>query len=239
MSKRFEELDWQPTPLGDISLRRRRDPATHTDVFEVKLDDDYLMSSLFTVAEVEVARMALDGLTGSELTVVVGGLGLGYTALTVLEDPRVQELLVVERLGPVIDWHRRALVPAGRVLSADPRCRLVEGDFFTMAADGALDAAVPRRRFSAIVVDIDHSPRHLLHPSHSSLYDVAGTRSLADQLEPDGVFALWSNDPPDTEYRDTLSVAFRTVDVEVVRFTHPLQDKEGTNTVYLAQAPLR
>ena len=56
---RFEELDWRPTPMGEISLRRRRDPLTGTDVFEVKLDDDFLMSSLFTAAEVELARLAL------------------------------------------------------------------------------------------------------------------------------------------------------------------------------------
>lgn len=237
MSRRFEELDWQATPLGAISLRRRRDPSTAIDVYEVKLDDDYLMSSAFTVAEIEVAQMALDSLSGSELTVVVGGLGLGYTAVTVLEDPRVRELLVVERLGPVIDWHRRELVPAGKVLSQDPRCQLIEGDFFTMTAAGTLDGATPNRRFSAIVVDIDHSPRHLLHPSHGSLYDAAGSQSLADQLEPDGVFALWSNDPPDATYSAVLAGAFHDVDVEVVTFANPLQGKEATNTVYLARSP--
>ena len=91
MSARFEELDWRETPMGVISLRRRHDPLFDKDVYEVKLDDDYLMSSLFTVAEVEVARLALAALPAgrdARYDVVVGGLGLGYTAQAVLDSPR-------------------------------------------------------------------------------------------------------------------------------------------------------
>lgn len=59
MSVRFEEIDWRTTPMGEISLRRRRDPASGEDVYEVKLDDEYLMSSLFTAGEVELTRLGL------------------------------------------------------------------------------------------------------------------------------------------------------------------------------------
>ena len=78
MSLRFEELDWRPTPIGEVSLRRR-DPGNCIDIFEVKLGDEFLMSSLFTVAEIELARLAPDRLHGSDLDVAVGGLGLGFT----------------------------------------------------------------------------------------------------------------------------------------------------------------
>ena len=54
------------------------------------------MSSLFTEAEIQLAKLGLDGLEGDELDVVVGGLGLGYTALAALENPRVRSLIVVE-----------------------------------------------------------------------------------------------------------------------------------------------
>ena len=84
MVPRFEELDWSATPIGEVSLRRRRDVVTGEDVFEVKLGDEFLMSSLFTVAEVELARLALARLPGSRLDVVVGWLGLGFTAQAVL-----------------------------------------------------------------------------------------------------------------------------------------------------------
>ena len=114
-------------------------------------------------------------LPSSGLDVAVGGLGLGFTAVEVLADPRVRSLVVVERLGEVIEWHQRALIPAGATLVADERCRLVQGDFFAMVAGDGLDPAEPGRLFHAIVVDIDHSPTHLLAPGHAGFYDVAGT----------------------------------------------------------------
>lgn len=237
MSARFEELGWEETPIGAISLWRRRNPADGTDVFEVKLGDDYLMSSLWTVAEVELARLGLAAVDGAGLDVVVGGLGLGYTAQTVLDDARVASLVVVEALAPVIDWHERGLVPVSVSAGSDPRCRLVRGDFFARVEHGSLDPEDPDRRFHAIVVDIDHSPRHLLAASHAGFYDAAGTRRLAQLLHPGGVFALWSNDPPDSAYEAVLAEVFREVSATVVAFPNPLQGRDSTNTVYVAKAP--
>ena len=237
MATRFEELDWQQTSMGEVSLRRRRDPITGQDVFEVKLDDDFLMSSMFVEAEVALAHLALSRLAGASdvtLDVVVGGLGLGYTARAVLQHPEVRSLVVVEALDVVIDWHRRGLVPAAAALTSDPRCRLVPGDFFALAAGPGLDSEQPERRFDAVVVDIDHAPDHLLNPSHAGFYDAAGTLSLAAHLVPGGVFALWSNDPPDDGYLAVLAAVFDDVEAKVVSFPNPLQGRESTNTVYLA-----
>ena len=81
MTGNFQELDFQRTPYGDISLRRRREPrAGNVEVYEVKLGDEFLMSSLFTASEVALAEYGLAALNRAPLTVVVGGLGLGYTA---------------------------------------------------------------------------------------------------------------------------------------------------------------
>jgi hypothetical protein len=126
--RRFAELDAATTPMGPISLRRRWDPTVEHEVYEIKLDDEYLMSSMFTTAEAELARIGLADLPDMPLDVAVGGLGLGYTAHAALADPRVRSLLVIEALEPVIDWHQRHLVPLGANLTSDPRCRLVAGD---------------------------------------------------------------------------------------------------------------
>ena len=237
MSARFEELDWSPTPIGEVSLRRRRDPVTGVDIFEVKLGEEFLMSSLFTVAEIDVARRALARLQGSELVVAVGGLGLGYTAQAVLEDQRVRELVGVEVLEPVIQWHQRGLVPVGPILTADPRCRLVHGDFFAMADGPGFDPDMQGGLFDVVVVDIDHSPKHLLADGSAGFYGVAGTQRLAGHLRPGGVYSLWSNDPPDDAYLAVLSEVFVDVAAEVVSFPNPLQDRLATNTVYLATKP--
>ena len=144
MGRRFEELDWQVTPLGEISLRRRIDPVVNVDVYEVRLGEEYLMSSLFTVAEVELARRGLAAATGSELDVVVGGLGLGYTARAVLADDRVRSVHVLEALPAVIAWQQNRLLPGAAELVDDSRCRLVEGDFFAGVAGSGFGAGSPR-----------------------------------------------------------------------------------------------
>lgn len=233
---RFQELDWRETPLGEVSLRRRWDPVAAQDVYEIKLNDEYLMSSLFTTAETEIARRALDLLPAGPVAVAVGGLGLGYTAQAVLDHASVDSLVVVEALAEVIEWHERGLVPGGARLVGDPRCQLVRGDFFGMLGSaGGLDPANPDRRFHALIVDIDHSPRHLLRPDHGWFYQPAGLRRAAQRLHPGGVFALWSNDPPDEAFTTALAQVFTHVTAEAICFPNPYQDRMATNTIYHAR----
>lgn len=170
-----------------LSQRRRREPVTGAEVYEVKLGEEFLMSSLFTVEEEELARLALARPDGSALRVVVGGLGLGYAAQAVLEDDRVAELVVVDLLEAVIAWHQQGLVPIGPALEADPRCRLVHGDFFAMAAAAGFDPRDPQAEADAILVDIDHSPQHKLAEESSNFYSYEGTRKLAVHLRRGGV----------------------------------------------------
>ena len=103
------------------------------EVFEVKLGDAFLMSSMFHEVEVALADLGLASLDGGPFDVAVGGLGLGYTAVAALKHTTVRSLFVVDALDTVINWHRRGLVPLGSVLTGDPRCRFVHGDFFELA----------------------------------------------------------------------------------------------------------
>lgn len=236
MSALFEELDYRPTPIGALSLRRRKELRHGIDVFEIKLGDEFLMSSLFTASEIALARLGLAALDGDKLSVVVGGLGLGYTAQAVLEHGTVGDLLVVEALEPVIDWHREGLVPLGPVLTGDPRCRFVLGDFFALAAsDAGFDPDAPGRRFDAVLVDIDHSPEALLDARSAAFYSEAGLARLARHLAPGGVFGLWSNDRPDAAFTAWMAAVFADARAEEVTFDNPLQDKPFTQTVYLGK----
>ena len=222
--------------MGVISLRRRLEPSLKVDVYEVKLGDEFLMSSLFTVAEEELARLALAELPGEDLDVVIGGLGLGYTARTVLDDHRVRSLTVVEALTEVIGWHARQLLPDTAGLTTDARTHLVAGDFFALAASEAgFDVRSPGRRYDAILVDIDHSPRHRLAASHGDLYSPQGLRAASRHLRPGGAFALWSDDPPDPDFGAVLAGVFADTSARVVTFANPLTAGESTNTVYLAR----
>jgi spermidine synthase len=236
----FEQLSWDETPMGVLGLRRRTDPTLGAEVYEVKLGDEYLMSSHFTVAEIALATLGLAALEGDGLEVVVGGLGLGYTARAVLEDPRVVSLVVVEALPEVIAWHEQALLPEVAGVASDPRTRFVQADLFAALAGGAgFDPVDPHRRFDAVLIDIDHSPRHVLHPSHAAFYTVDGLRPLVDRLRPGGVFGLWSDDPPDEGFLDVLAEAFAQAAAEVVTFDNPLAGGTSANTIYLARAAVR
>jgi spermidine synthase len=234
MSADFAELDYRQTPLGELILRRRRLLALGgLEIYEVKLGDAFLMSSLFHEVEVALADLGLAPLTGPALDVVVGGLGLGYTAAAALKHPAVRSLLVVEALEPVIEWHRGGLLPLGPRLTSDPRCRLIHGDFFALAESG-FDPVARGRLFDAVLLDIDHSPKNLLHPRHGAFYEMAGLRDLAAQLRAGGVFALWSDDPPDEEFIGVLVCVFATAQAHVVRFANPLLGRESASTVYVA-----
>lgn len=255
MSRHFAELDRRATPMGEISLRRRLHPALQVDIYEVKLGDEHLMSSLFTTAEEELARLGLAALRsgssdtgppdseapevgspgGAPLDVVVGGLGLGYTARAVLEDRRVRSLQVVEALGAVVDWHEQGLVPLGDEITGDPRCRLVEGDFFTLVAGDWLGE--PGSRCHAVLVDIDHTPRHVLDPAHARFYAPDGLRDVAGRLHPGGVFGLWSDDAPDDRFVAALDEVFETSAAHVVTFPNPITGGTASNTVYIATTP--
>ena len=235
MSPAFEELAGRTTQLGDLSLRRRVLPSLSTEVYEVKLGDEFLMSSLFTAAEIELARLGLAAVEGSDLDVVVGGLGLGYTARAVLEDERVGALTVIEALDDVIDWHRQGLLPEVAGLASDPRTRLLHGDFFALAAGAGFDPHGANRRFDAVLVDIDHTPRHHLDAGNAAFYTVEGLEALTRHLRPTGVFALWSDDPPDAAFESDLDAVFAWSRSQVVTFPNPITGGESTNTVYVAR----
>jgi spermidine synthase len=195
------------------------------------------MSSLFTTVEIALANLGLAELGAGPLDVVVGGLGLGYTAVAALEHESVRSLLVVDALEPVIEWHQRGLVPNGARLTRDPRCRFIHADFFALASnpDLGFDPTQPNRRFHAILLDIDHSPQNLLHPRHAAFYTPTGLRALAAQLLPGGIFAMWSDAAPDDAFLAILREVFATAQSQVVTFPNPLLESHSSSTVYVAR----
>ena len=205
------------------------------EVYEVKLGEAFLMSSLFHEVEEALARFALAELQDAQWDVVVGGLGLGYTAAAALEFPEVASLLIIDVLEPVIGWHRQGLVPLGAKLLGDPRTRTVHADFFELArSPGGFDPELPGRQFHAVLLDIDHSPRTLLHSQNAAFYETDGLRAFAAHLHPGGAFALWSDDPPDDEFLEKLGSVFANARAHVVTFSNPLTEAESASTVYVA-----
>ena len=234
----FEELDFNSTPIGDLVLRRRRIPKLgDIDVYEVKLGDDFLMSSLFHEAEHQLAKLGLNLMERDDLDVVVGGLGLGYTAVAALEDPRVSSLVVIEYLAPVIEWHQSGLVPLGETLALDDRCRLIHGDFFALSRniEKSFDPMNAEKKHDAILLDIDHTPTNVLHQTNSHFYTEEGLSELAKHLKPGGIFALWADGEPETFFTDRLGKIWGWADAHTIEFDNPITEDISKGTVYLAQ----
>lgn len=236
MSLLFEEIDSQASALGEISLRRRRMPAFgDRDIYEVKLGDEFLMSSMFVDAEEALSTLGLAAVEGDELSVVVGGLGLGYTAVAALKDERIAELLVVDALDTVIGWHKDEQVPLGKILNADQRNRYILGSFFDLATEPStgFDPDSDGKKFDAILLDIDHSPTEFLNASNASFYTTENLTLMAEQLKPKGVFAMWSQNLPEESFEALLATVFESVESHVVSFYNPFQNCESTNSVYV------
>lgn len=234
MAPTLEELDYQKTPLGELVLRRRRSPSVPDDwVYEVTLDHEMLMSSTVNVSERSLARLALQRWGERPCDVLVGGLGLGYTAVAALEHPNVQRVVVVELLAPVIAWHRHRMVPMAGTLIDDPRCCIVEGDFF---AHVETEASTRPERYDVILLDIDHSPDCLLQDRHAAFYGAAGLRDLADCLRSGGIFGLWSAWRPSAEFLDALATVFPSVHYHEVGFFNPHISDTDSNWITLAEA---
>ena len=237
MAPGFEELDRQSTPMGEISLRRRTHLTLGVDLVEVILGDEHLMSDLFTAGEIALADLGLAEVTGDDLAVLVGGLGLGYTAAAALRDRRVAGLQVVDAVEAVIGWHQRGLLPLSAELTGDPRCELVHDDFFAAVAEERTFGTEGVERYDAVLVDIDHTPSHLLDEGHRGFYSVEGLTRLARRITPGGTFGLWSDAAPDDAFTSLLSEVFATARAEVVTFPNPHTGGEAANTVYLATGP--
>lgn len=128
----------------------------------------------------------------------------------------------------VIDWHRQGLTPLGSALAADPRCRFRHTDFFALMA-------APDRRWDAILLDIDHAPDRWLAPSNADFYGEAALGRLRDALQPEGVFALWSDDRPDPRFEARLAAVFAHTDAVEVNFPNPLSGESSRCTIYRAR----
>lgn len=226
----FDYLACEPSCLGMIGLRQREIPGRPgTVVTELTLDHAFLMGSHDTASERALARHALDLHQGSDLDVLIGGLGLGYTAREALACERVARVEVVELLAPVISWLERGLLPLSGELSADPRLRVREGDAYARLAGPA------RQQHDLILIDVDHSPHDRLGQSDGSFYSEAGLACAGRHLRPGGLLGLWScaESPP---LADALRATFGEAHVVPVHFDDVIAGEPTTHWLFFARA---
>jgi len=237
MALNYEEIDFRRTPLGDLLLRRRRIAALpDRDIYEIKLNDELLVSSLLCESEQQLADLCLPQVAGDSFEVLIGGLGLGYTGSAALKHSPVTRVTIVEMLSEVIGWHEQGLLPLERPLGDDPRCRLHQGDFFRLLRDPAGAGVLPPAEgFGAILVDIDHAPDSWLHPHHRDFYGEAGLDRVAELIKPGGVFGYWSSGRTRDGFLAVLTETFSDVTTHEVEVENPLIGERQVDTIYIAR----
>jgi spermidine synthase len=226
----LEILAYESTPLGILCLRRREllsKPGTI--ITEITLDHELLMSSYHTASERALADEALARHPGSELSVLVGGLGLGYTANQILESERVRRVQVFELLPEVVGFLRDGLVPLSAKLCAEPRFAVQEGDVY------ATLAAIPDELWDLILIDVDHSPEERLGTTNAAFYTEAGLEHAKRHLAPEGVLAIWSY-ADSSPFVDAMHRVFGVVETVPVHFVDELVDEEHTDWLFLGRA---
>ena len=211
------------TERGDVVLRRRTS-GTAPEVLELRVNGVFVMDTLETTSEIELAAQALD-LVDQPASVLIGGLGLGFTLQRVLADPRVERAVVVEIEEPLVRWMRDGTVPHGPALLADSRATVVNADI-TMAI------AEARSTYDLVLLDVDNGPGYLVHDGNEAVYEEPFLRRCHDVLGPGRVLVVWS-----AAAAPDLVEAMREVFGEVEEQAHDvlLQDRPEQYFLYLAR----
>jgi len=204
---------------GDWQLQRR---GAH---YEIIANGTFLMATYNRASDEALATLTLARVQGEGLRVLVGGLGIGYTARAALDDPRVARCDVVEVEPLIVTWHQRYTSShAGRPLD-DPRAHLIVGDLGLLS--------LSPHAYDAILLDTDNGPDWLALQANARLYDAAGITRFLDLLRPGGIVAYWSASASPAFARRLRGLA----EVETVVVADEIAPgREGTAWVYLARS---
>ena len=224
-----EFLASEESALGMIYLSRRELPSQPgTLVLELFLDHALLMSSCSTHSERALATNAIALHAGEQLKVLVGGLGLGYTAREALASRAVAELEVIEFLPQLIGWFERGILPLASELRADPRFSLRQGDVYTQLG------RPPARRYDLILIDVDHAPEERLGDGSDAFYTEEMLRKAREHLASEGILGVWSY-AESKGFAQLLERVFGEVRIERLTFRNPVIEEEEVNWLFLAR----
>lgn len=224
MGGEIVEVARAETERGEVVLRRRTSELG-SDAIELRVNGIFVMDTVETASEIELAAAALE-LVPDPRDVVVGGLGLGFTAQRVLADPRVERVMVVEIEESLVEWMRNGTIPHGPALLADQRIRIVNADLLMAIAEA-------RSTYDLILLDVDNGPGYLVHDVNAQVYEQSFLRRCGDLLNPGGVLVIWSAAAA-PDLLSTMRAVFGTVDERAHDVL--LQARPETYYLYVARA---
>jgi len=219
--------------IGLIYLCRYQRPGHPGGwVYDVYIDGALLMSSVSPLSERQLATLAIAAHKGTgPLRILVGGLGLGYTAQAALESPRAALVRVVDRMDFVIEWLQKGLLPLSEQLNGDERVELTQSDVYADVLGPASET------WDLILMDVDHSPDSPLDPSSLDFYTPEGQARVSEHLAPGGVLAVWSAHDND-RFAAVMSKVYPEAWREAIDWTIEHEDDEDQsfhNVLFLAR----
>ncbi len=178
------------TPAGDVVLRRRDDGGVAID--ELVVNGVFAMDSFEVTSELALADAASAKPGESPGRVLVGGLGLGYTAARLLNNG-AELVRVVELAEPLVEWALARLTPQLGHVAGDSRTELVVDDIVRAVSDSGGE-------WDAILLDVDNGPSFLIHDENARVYSADFLATCLARLTPGGRLVIWCEQAsPDLE----------------------------------------
>lgn len=170
------------TPDGDeLALFR------HDADYSIKVNRQELMTSRAHESERELARLGCARIQERpNPTVLVGGLGMGFTLREALDLLKPGASVVVGELLPVIvEWNRAFFGDLTGHPLRDPRVTLTLGDVTGLIRNA-------EHAYDAILLDVDNGPEAFTLSGNSRLYSREGLQACMRALHAKGCLSIWS-----------------------------------------------
>jgi spermidine synthase len=219
----WEEIDRAEVPEheGEVILLKR---GTE---FSIRTAGTELMNSRLYGSEDALAELTCSRIKRkSGLRILIGGLGMGYTLATALEQSEPDTLITVSELIPaVVRWNREQLGHLAGMPLDDPRVSVEEED---------VTETIRKRKsaWDAILLDVDNGPDGLTRKTNDHLYSKSGLKTSFSALRPEGILAVWSSGADKAFTRRLKQCGFQT---ETVTVPARKSGKGGRLTIWLAR----
>jgi spermidine synthase len=220
--KPFELLGQTISPDGSVMKLIRRG-----DEYLILVNGAILMSNRMHGSEEALATFACQRMRTLERpSVLIGGLGMGFTLRATLDLlPSDAAVVVAELVPAVVEWNRGPLGPLAKHPLKDKRVRIETGDV-------AVTLTSRLGQFDAVLLDVDNGPAALTDSNNAGLYGSRGIAAAHASLKKVGVLAIWAA-KEDRKFMQRLRDG--GFDVQVQRPSGRLIKGGPRHTIFLAR----